>query len=87
MLNDEGSAFLDQHVARSGSGAPAPGSVTAFTQTCPKAAEAGGPFRSSTWARMTPGAVRQSFAPLQTVTSDGGDPQTGSGIDPVAGRR
>jgi hypothetical protein len=85
VLNDEGGAFLDQHVARTGSAAPKPGAVVAFTQTCPKAADSAGPFRASSWQRMTPGAVRESFAPAQTVSSDGGDQGTSNGIDPVAG--
>jgi fermentation-respiration switch protein FrsA (DUF1100 family) len=85
VLNDQGSAFLDQYVARAGSDAPAPGSVTAFTQTCPKDANAGGPFRAASWPALHPGAVRKSFPGSQTVDSAGGDPQTGSAIDPVTG--
>lgn len=84
-FNDQGSAFLDQYVARSGSGAPAAGSVTAFTQTCPKDADAGGPFRAASWPDIHPGAVRQTFSGDQTVASAGGDPQTASTLDPIAG--
>jgi fermentation-respiration switch protein FrsA (DUF1100 family) len=83
-LNTEGTEFLDQHVLRSGSG-PAPGSVVAYTQTCPKDAPAGGPFRASSWERLHPGAVRQSFVEEQTVQSGGGDPDTARALDPVAG--
>jgi fermentation-respiration switch protein FrsA (DUF1100 family) len=83
-LNTEGSEFLDQHVKRSGTG-PAASSVVAYTQTCPKDAPAGGPFRASSWDRLHPGAVRQSFVEEQTVRSDGGDPDTARAIDPVAG--
>jgi len=85
VLNDEGNAFLDQHVARTGNSGPRPGQAVAFTQTCPKTADAGGPFRASSWSEMTPGAVRAGFAPPQTVRSEGGDPETSLGIDPVAG--
>ena len=86
VLNEQGSAFLDQHMLGSGAGAPRAGSVIAFTQTCPGTAESGGPFRASSWEAMTPGAVRRRFGgDAQTVTSDGGDPQVGTGIDPVAG--
>jgi fermentation-respiration switch protein FrsA (DUF1100 family) len=84
-LNAEGLAFLDQYAARTGTDAPKPGSVVAFTQTCPKTADAAGPFRASAWAGLSPGAVRESFPGDRTVTSDGGDPQVGTGIDPVAG--
>ena len=83
-LNTEGAEFLDQHVLRSGNG-PAAGSVVAYTQTCPKAAPAGGPFRASSWERIHPGSVRQSFVAEQTVQSGGGDPETARALDPVAG--
>jgi hypothetical protein len=85
VLNSQGSDFLDRHLRRTGSGAPASGSVLAYTQTCPATAPAGGPFRASNWAAITPGAVRRTFAAAQTVQSDGGDPQVGTGTDPVAG--
>ena len=83
-LNSEGTDFLDQHVLRSGNG-PAAGSVVAYTQTCPKDAPAGGPFRASSWERLHPGSVRQSFVEEQTVQSNGGDPETARALDPVAG--
>jgi fermentation-respiration switch protein FrsA (DUF1100 family) len=85
VMNDEGSAFLDQHVAKTGNGAPAPGAAVAFTQTCPSSADAAGPFRAPSWERMTSGAVRRTFPAAYTVTSDGGDQQVANGIDPVAG--
>jgi X-Pro dipeptidyl-peptidase (S15 family)/X-Pro dipeptidyl-peptidase C-terminal non-catalytic domain len=84
-FNDQGSAFLDQYVAGTGSGAPAAGSVTAYTQTCPKEADAGGPFQAASWPAIHPGAVRQAFPEPQTVTSAGGDPQVASTLDPIAG--
>ena len=83
-LYTEGSAFLDQHV-KGASGGPADGSVVAYTQTCPREAPAGGPFRASTWDRLHPGAVRQQFVEAQTIASDGGDPETGQKLDPVTG--
>jgi fermentation-respiration switch protein FrsA (DUF1100 family) len=85
VLNEQGSAFLDEHVQRSGNGAPARGRVIAFTQTCPRDAAPGGPFRARSWMQLHPGAVRQSFADAQTVRSDGGDADTAQKIDPVAG--
>src|SRR2546423_4558786 len=39
-LNDQGSGFFDAYL-KAGSGAPAAGSVTTFTQTCPQSAPAG----------------------------------------------
>jgi hypothetical protein len=82
--DDQGTAFLDQYVARSGSGAPAPGSVTAYTQSCAPGTPDGGPFTAASWPAIHPGAVRQTFAATQTVSSDGGDPQTGQKADPIA---
>jgi hypothetical protein len=84
ILNDQGSAFFEQHL-RGGTGAPAPGSVTAFTQTCPQDAPAAGPFQAASWPALHPGAVRFGSAADQTVTSAGGNPATAETIDPIAG--
>jgi fermentation-respiration switch protein FrsA (DUF1100 family) len=83
-LNDQGNAFFDTHL-KGGSGAPAPGSVTAFTQTCPKNAPAAGPYRASSWRAIHPGAVRFDSSAAQTVTSTGGNLSTGQAIDPITG--
>ena len=83
-LNDLGSAFLDAHLRGTGS-APAPGSVTAFTQTCPQGAPAGGPFTAASWPELHPGAVTFGTAAAQTVTSGGGDPQIAQAFDPISG--
>ena len=86
VLNRRGSDFIDRYLLRADDNdAPAPGSVTAFTQTCPESAPAGGPFTADSWPEMTPGALRQAFPAAQTVLSEGGDPQKGTGTDPVAG--
>src|SRR4051794_18113826 len=83
-LNDQGNAFFDTHL-RGGSGAPAPGSVTTFTQTCPQDAPAAGPFRAASWRAIHPGALRFDSAGAQTISSSGGNPATGQAIDPIAG--
>jgi X-Pro dipeptidyl-peptidase (S15 family)/X-Pro dipeptidyl-peptidase C-terminal non-catalytic domain len=83
-LNDEGSAFLDAYLRGVG-GPPAPGSVTAYTQTCPQAASAGGPFTAESWPALHPGAVTFGAATAQTVASAGGDPQTAQAFDPISG--
>jgi hypothetical protein len=83
VLNDQGTQFFDRHL-RAGSGGPAAGSVTAFTQTCPVESPATGPFAAPSWTALHPGAVRFSSAAAQTVTSDGGNPATGAAIDPIA---
>jgi hypothetical protein len=83
-LNDAGSAFFDAYLRGAGS-PPGPGSVTAFTQTCPKGAPAGGPFRAASWPELHPGAVTFGAAAAQTVSSAGGDPQIAQAFDPLSG--
>jgi hypothetical protein len=85
-MNDQGTAFLDKHL-RGGTGAPAPGSVTAFTQTCPsdRGVDAGGPFTAASWPELHPGAVRFASSDPGQLTSGGGNPATGRTVDPIAG--
>jgi fermentation-respiration switch protein FrsA (DUF1100 family) len=86
FLNDQGSAFLDSHLkGAAGSAPPAPGAVTTFSQTCPKAKPDGGPYTAASWTALHPGAFRFAAPAAQTVTSAGGNPQTGQTIDPIAG--
>jgi hypothetical protein len=85
-LNDQGTAFLGKHL-RGGSGAPEPGSVTTFTQTCPsdRGVDAGGPFTAPSWHEIHPGVVRFSSPEQEQVTSTGGNPATGQTLDPITG--
>ena len=83
-LNDQGRAFFDAYLRGSGA-PPAPGSVTAFTQTCPRTAPAGGPIQAGSWPAVHPGAVAFGAAGAQTVASDGGNPQTAAALDPIGG--
>jgi predicted acyl esterase len=86
VLNPQGSDFLDGIVRKTGAGAPKAGTVTAMTQTCPKDAAPGGPFKAASWPALHPGAVLlQGGAAEQTVSSGGGDPQVAQTIDPIAG--
>jgi predicted acyl esterase len=85
-FNDQATYFFDKHLKGSSeTPPPAPGSVTAFTQTCPKPADAGGPFTAGSWPGLHPGAVRFAFANPATVTSAGGNPETGQAFDPISG--
>ena len=59
--------------------------MTAFTQTCPKTAPAGGPFRASSWLAVHPGAVTFGGAAAQTVELSGGNPDTAPAFDPIGG--
>jgi hypothetical protein len=83
-LNDAGSAFLDGYLRGAGT-RPAPGSVTAFTQSCPRGAPAGGPFTAASWPELHPGAVTFGAAGAQTVSSGGGNPETAQAYDPISG--
>jgi hypothetical protein len=85
FFNDQGARFFAFHLKGAGTGAPAPGSVTTFTQTCPANAPADGPYRASSWPAIHPGSVRFSGSSTQTVTSNGGNPLTGAAFDPIAG--
>jgi hypothetical protein len=84
-FNDQGSAFFDRYLrGRKSAAVPQPGSVTAFTQTCPKAADGKGPFAASSYDTLAQGQVSFSNSDSQTVSSEGGNPLTGTGFDPIA---
>jgi hypothetical protein len=59
--------------------------VSAFTQTCPITAPAGGPFTAPTWDDLATGTFTFGDAAAQTVTSDGGNPAVATGTDPILG--
>lgn len=80
-LNEQGARFLAAHVLGEGRG-PRHRSVVAYTQTCPRDAPAGGPFRASSWDRLHPNRVRMAARGRQTVRSSGGDPA--QALDPIA---
>jgi X-Pro dipeptidyl-peptidase (S15 family) len=85
-FNDQGAAFFDRYLKGTADpNAPAPGSVTAFTQTCPRNAPANGPFKAASYAELPAGRITFGGGSAQTVSSAGGNPQTGAAIDPVAG--
>ena len=84
FFQDQASGFFDHYLKGTGN-APAAGSVTAFTQTCPAGAPSGGPYTARSWFALHPGAFRFSSSAAQTVTSGGGNPATGGAFDPIAG--
>jgi hypothetical protein len=79
---DRAAAFFDHWLQGAGSG-PRPGSVTAYTQTCPKSAPAGGPYSARSWSRIHPGRVLFGGRRAQTFTSAGGNPATAAAFDPL----
>ncbi len=83
-FNAEGAQFFDAYLRRSGT-PPASRSVTVFTQTCPLAVPAGGPFSAPTWEDLATGSFELGDAAPQTVTSGGGDPTVAIETDPIIG--
>ena len=81
-FNDQGSAFFAAYLQGVGQ-PPAPGSVTAYTQTCPSSAPDGGPYEAPSYAGLSTGAVKFGSNPVQTVTATG-DPTASSQFDPIA---
>ncbi len=85
-FNEQGDAFLARYLhvnISTGEAAPTPGSVTAFTTTCPSSAPDGGPFTARSWPALHPGIIRFGSAAAQTATSPGGDPAVAAGLDPT----
>jgi hypothetical protein len=79
----QATAFFN-HYLKGEPGGPEPGSVTAYTATCPTSAPSAGPYTAQGMDALDPGAVRFSSAAPQPVAS-GGDPQIGVDLDWLAG--
>jgi predicted acyl esterase len=72
-------AWFDHYLK--GAGAAPASSATALTTTCGGASE--GPFTAPSWRELSPGEVRFSSAPAQTVVPGSGDPAIGTIFDPI----
>ena len=83
-MQDQGARFLAAFVKRQGK-PPRNRSVLAYTQTCPKEALAGVPFRARDWDSLHPHGLRLSARAGQTISSSGGDPAVARAIDPIGG--
>jgi predicted acyl esterase len=83
-FNEEAARFFAAKLQRTGT-APASGSVTAYTQTCPKSAAGGGPFSAATWSRLHTHSVKFGSVSAQTLTSAGGNGTIAAEYDPIAG--
>jgi predicted acyl esterase len=83
-LQEQAAGFFEKRLKRAGV-APRNGSVTAYTQTCPQSAAAGGPFSASSWSRLHRHAVSFGSSTSQLFTSAGGNPSIASAFDPIAG--
>ncbi|MFN8163518.1 MAG: CocE/NonD family hydrolase [Solirubrobacterales bacterium] len=84
-FNNQAARFFAANLLGAKHGNPAPGSVTAFTQTCPITAPDGGPFKSEGWKALHPGSFRFGSSPAQEFTSAGGDALLAKAFDPVFG--
>ena len=82
-FNGQGAAFFGRYM-RGTSGGPAPGSVTAYTQTCPSTAPDGGPYSGPSYQRLHTGTISFGSPASQVVTASG-DHATSSQFDPIAG--
>jgi predicted acyl esterase len=73
-LNDQGARFLDAFLKRRGN-PPRNRSVTAYTQTCPAAAPAGGPLSAPSWDRLHPSELEMGARRGQTISSAAANPE------------
>jgi glycerophosphoryl diester phosphodiesterase/PKD repeat protein len=76
--------WMDRYVKGDQSVAALDG-VEALTETCPKSAASGGPFRADSWHELHPGEVRFQEAAAKTVLAGSGQPEVNRKVDPVAG--
>jgi len=74
----QGDAFFAAYLQHRGS-PPAPGSVTAYTQTCPLSAPDGGPYTASSYSTLSTGQLTFSTSVPQTVTA-AGDPSVSENL-------
>jgi hypothetical protein len=85
FFQEEGASFFAAKLEHAGA-PPRPGTVTAFTQTCPKGGAGGGPFVAKSWAKLHKHAVSFGSEPAQMFTSAGGNPLLAAEYDPIAGK-
>lgn len=83
-FNEAAAAFFAAKLQHSGT-APKNGSVTAYTQTCPQGAAAGGPYTAPKFSKLHTGTVSFGSTAAQTFTSAGGNPAIAAEFDPIAG--
>jgi predicted acyl esterase len=84
-FNNQAAKFFAAYLLGAKKKGPAPGSVTAFTQTCPIIAPDGGPYKSKGWKALHPGSFSFGSSAGQEFTSAGGDPTVAKTYDPVFG--
>jgi predicted acyl esterase len=83
-FEEEGAAFFAAKLKHEGK-APKNGSVTTYTETCPKSAPGGGPYHARNWAALHPKTVTFGSSTPQTFTSTGASAAIAAEFDPVVG--
>ena len=84
-FNNQAAKFFAANLLGAKKGNPAPGSVTAFTQTCPITAPDEGPYKSKGWGTLSRGHFSLRSESTQEFTSAGGDAAIAKAFDPVFG--
>lgn len=82
-FNNQAARFFAHYLRGARKRGPAPGSVTAFTQTCPLAAPDGGPFKGKGWRSLQRGSFAFGSKSSQSFDSSGGDASVAKAFDPV----
>ena len=82
---NQAARFFNFYLNQKGSPPPR-GSVTAFTQTCPKTSPTdGGPFTAPGWGTIHQGSLEFGSNNAKTFTSSGGDQTVAAQFDPIGG--
>lgn len=81
-IHNQGIRFMDHYVRGIGT-APAPGSVTAYTQTCTNSQRSLGPFEAPSWQALHPGEVRFGDDTPVTITDASSNPPVDAQLDPA----
>jgi hypothetical protein len=74
-------AWMDFYVK--GAGPRPPNDVAAFTETCPGSAPSGGPFTTTTWAKLARGEVRFSSKVAHVISPTGGSDAVSAKFNPA----
>ncbi|HEX3519431.1 MAG TPA: CocE/NonD family hydrolase [Solirubrobacteraceae bacterium] len=83
-FNMQGARFFAAMLRHEGS-APANGSVSAYTLTCPASEPGGGPYTARSWSAVHPHRLAFGSAATQTFTSAGGDERLADELNPSGG--
>jgi predicted acyl esterase len=79
----EGAQFFAAKLKHEGK-PPKNGSVTAYTQTCPKSAPAEGPFTATQWSKLARHTLTLGSTAAQTFTAAGASATIATEFDPIA---